>query len=262
MKKLNNDFLEIIKESFISYLHKGSSRSNEKIKIIHSFVANSMLQNLGQDFKIYSLGFDNGNQFQKEAKIIGRYYDKKVDIGIEYKNEIIAGIGLKFVVQNYLQNSINYFENMLGETANIRSQNDKLYFQILIIFEQIPYFSKNRINKKWEKLNYKNFLKYAKLSTENQSDFRHIPNKVWIVIINFACLNLENKSKHNNINEIENFEDYKTVANFHLDNCFNALEFSNILKPIETQIQNSVIINDYDDFINRISYLIKGHVKN
>ncbi|WP_341493591.1 hypothetical protein [Mesomycoplasma ovipneumoniae] len=44
MKKLNNDFLEKIKESFITYLHKGFSGSTEKIRIIHSFVANSMLQ--------------------------------------------------------------------------------------------------------------------------------------------------------------------------------------------------------------------------
>ncbi|WP_434337424.1 hypothetical protein V2P72_01835 [Mesomycoplasma hyopneumoniae] len=74
--------------------------------------------------------------------MISRYYDKKVDIGIEYKNEIISGIGLKFVVQNYLQNSINYFENMLGETGNIRSQNDKLYFQILIILNRFLIFLK------------------------------------------------------------------------------------------------------------------------
>ena len=34
-------------------------------------------------------------------------------------------------MQNYSQNSVNYFENMLGETANIRS-NNKTYIEKII----------------------------------------------------------------------------------------------------------------------------------
>lgn len=262
MKKFNTEFLEKIKESFKVYLHKGSSRSNEKIRIIHSFVANSISKELGENFKVYSLGVSKEGKFEKEIKIVGRYYDKKVDIGIEYKNQAIAGIGIKFVVQNYLQNSINYFENMLGETANIRSEKGKLYFQILIIFEQIPYFSKNKISRKWEKISYKNFSKYAKLSADDQISFRHIPDKILIVVVNFSCINLKNNSEHNDIEQIFNFEDYQTISNFHLDNCLESLEYSNVLEPIKNEIKNSVIINDYDDFIERISYLIKGNIKN
>jgi hypothetical protein len=46
-------------------------------------------------------------------------------------------------MQNYSQNSNNYFENMLGETANIRSSNIP-YFQIFIIPDEIPYYKKEK----------------------------------------------------------------------------------------------------------------------
>ena len=64
-------------------------------------------------------------------------YDKKVDITITKQNKPIAGFAIKFVMQNYSQNSNNYFENMLGETANIRS-NRIPYFQIFIILDNLP----------------------------------------------------------------------------------------------------------------------------
>ena len=67
----------------------------------------------------------------RKVGFIGRYINKNVDIVI-YKRTVIAGIGVKFVMQNYSQNSNNYFENMLGETANIRSKNIP-YFQIFVI---------------------------------------------------------------------------------------------------------------------------------
>ena len=83
---------------------------------------------MGKEYKVFSQGYGD----DKEKEINGRYYDKKVDITIAYKNKIVAGIGVKFVQQNYAQNSNNYFENMLGETANIRT-NKIPYFQIFII---------------------------------------------------------------------------------------------------------------------------------
>ena len=87
---------------------------------------------------------------------MGRYVDKKVDITISKKDATmhkdipVAGIAVKFVMQNYSQNSNNYFENMLGETANIRA-NKCPYFQIFIILDRLPYYKKEtkRITK-WE----------------------------------------------------------------------------------------------------------------
>lgn len=81
--------------------------------------------------------------------VSGRYFDKKVDISVfkkENGQEIaIGGLAIKSIMTNYAQNSNNYFEDMLGETANLRS-NGKLYFQLLVLPEQMPYFGeKNKI---------------------------------------------------------------------------------------------------------------------
>ncbi|WP_049757049.1 hypothetical protein [Mycoplasma crocodyli] len=103
---------------------------------------------LGNDYDVHSLGYGNG----KEIKIPGRYIDKTVDITISKNDSVIAGIGVKFVMSNYKQNSNNYFENMLGETANLRSNNIP-YFQIFILPELIPYFDKFGNIRSWEKIN-------------------------------------------------------------------------------------------------------------
>ena len=92
----NQKFLTVVRDSFKKFLETGS-RSNEKLKILHGAIANDLLQRLGN-----------------EETIDGRYLDKKVDITILKDGNPIAGIGVKFVMQNYSQNSNNYFENMLG----------------------------------------------------------------------------------------------------------------------------------------------------
>ena len=58
-------------------------------------------------------------------------------------------------MRNYSQNSNNYFENMLGETANIRS-NSIPYFQIFIIFDKVPYYEQGGIFKKYDNISRHN----------------------------------------------------------------------------------------------------------
>src|SRR5690554_590456 len=109
-------FLEATKKSFITSLETGP-RSNEKLKVLHGFIAEDLQNRLGKEYIVKSLGFKDG----KEEKITGRYMDKNVDITVIKNKKKIAGVAVKFVMSNYSQNSNNYFENMLGETANIRS---------------------------------------------------------------------------------------------------------------------------------------------
>lgn len=93
---------------------------------MHSCIAEDLFNKLKKEnFRVCSLGFQAG----QEKFMKGRYLDKKVDISIKntQSDRDICGIGVKFVMSNYSQNSNNYFENMLGETANIRC-NDLLYF--------------------------------------------------------------------------------------------------------------------------------------
>ncbi len=130
----NKEFLKVVGESFKKFIETGL-RSNEKLKILHGAIANDLKHRLGTGFSVCSLGIGDS----KEMKIEGRYIDKAVDITILKNESPIAGIGVKFVMQNYSQNSNNYFENMLGETANIRCANIP-YFQIFIIPDKLPYY--------------------------------------------------------------------------------------------------------------------------
>jgi len=117
----NLQFLQTVKKSFIRFLET-HPRSNKKLIILHGAIANDIKNRLGQGYESKSLGIGNG----KEGKMHGRYMEKTIDILISKNENDIAGIGIKFVMNNYSQNSNNYFENMLGETANIRT--NKNYF--------------------------------------------------------------------------------------------------------------------------------------
>ena len=132
----NEEFLVKVKDSFYKYLETGS-RSNEKLKILHGAITQDLKNRLGDNYQLHSLGYGD----DREVKMTGRYMDKKVDIAIEKDGKILSAIALKFIMRNYSQNSNNYFENMLGETANIRSAG-KPYFQIVIIPSKVPYFKK------------------------------------------------------------------------------------------------------------------------
>jgi hypothetical protein len=115
----------------------GTSRSTAKLKPLHGAIAQDIANRLGNNYIVKSQGYGD----DKEASIKGRYVDKMVDITIKDRStrHDVAGIAVKFVMQNYSQNSNNYFENMLGETANIRTANCP-YFQIFIILDKLPYY--------------------------------------------------------------------------------------------------------------------------
>lgn len=156
----NTDFLNCILQSFKKFLETGS-RSNQKLKILHGAIAADLSTKLGAEYEIKSLGFGNN----KEGRIQGRYINKNVDIVVLKDDKAIAGVGVKFVMQNYSQNSNNYFENMLGETANIRSNNIP-YFQIFIIPDAMPYYENDGRIKSWETFTTHNIHKYKVLSED------------------------------------------------------------------------------------------------
>ncbi len=78
---------------------------------LHAKVARDILSLLNESYSVKSLGVGDG----KEIELKGRYFNKKVDLAF-CKNDVpIAGLGIKMVMQNYSQNSNNYFENMMGK---------------------------------------------------------------------------------------------------------------------------------------------------
>lgn len=233
----NSQFLAILKKSFITYLQTGA-RSNKKLGILHGAISEDLKERLNDiNYSVYSLGYGTG----KEHKINGRYVDKTVDITIAESNMPVAGIAVKYVMSNYSQNSNNYFENMLGETANIRCAKIP-YFQIFIIPDKIPYFDKEGDISKWEMINEHNLNKYIKLSNDNIDTYLHTPNKTLVFIVH-----IQDKNAGAKISDKQEYEQY------YLNN-----DFDMSMSSLKFDFGNTIIYNDYDKFIQKVSYVIKS----
>ena len=231
----NQEFLNVVGNSFKKFLETGS-RSNEKLKILHGAIANDLKKRLGGSYSIQSLGIGNG----KEMKIEGRYIDKAVDITILKKTKPIAGIGVKFVMQNYSQNSNNYFENMLGEPANIRCANIP-YFQIFIIPDKIPYYKNDGTFQKWEEFTEHNSAKYLTLSNDDIQTSIHTPTKTLLFVIHLPEIEGEIRNKN------EYASEYSENENFRI--CESQTQYGNF--------SSAVIYNDYEDFAEKVVHYIK-----
>ncbi len=230
----NEQFLNIIACSFRKFLTTGS-RSNEKLKILHKAIAEDIVARLETNYSVKSLGIDNG----KEETIYGKYIDKKVDITILKNDVVIAGIGVKFVMQNYSQNSNNYFENMLGETANIRCANTP-YFQIFIIPEELPYYDSKGNLKKWETFSKHNSSKYLILSRDNIDTFVHTPNKTLLFVVRLPEVTYKIKTRQEYINY------YSGISNLKVEKSI--IDYGSF--------SNAVIYNDYEEFAKKVMHTI------
>lgn len=229
----NDEFLKVLSNSFSAFLDSGTSRSTAKLKPLHGAIAKDLSEYLGKEYTISSQGFGD----DREKNIQGRYYDKRSDITVSKGDEIVAGIAVKFVMQNYSQNSNNYFEGMLGETANIRS-NGYPYFQILIIFDHLPYYSKSKNIEKWEEFDINHESKYVKLSQDNTYLYFHTPNKTLIYIIH-----------------VRTNDDIKTKSEY--EDYYKTLDEMPTLSETSTDgVGNSVIINDYEKFREKVFHTI------
>lgn len=230
----NEEFLSLIGDSFKKYLYTGS-RSNEKLKILHGGIAKDLQNRLGNDYQICSLGIGNG----KEVKLNGRYTEKVVDITIKKAGKSVAGIGVKFIMQNYSQNSNNYFENMLGETANIRCANIP-YFQIFIIRDTLPYFEDGGTIKKWEKFSHHNSEKYMVLSKDDFESLRHTPVKTLLFVVHLPEIEVEINKKVDYLNYYRKMD---TICISKSNNDYG-------------KFSNAVIYNDYEEFAKKLVYYI------
>ncbi len=230
----NQEFLTVVGNSFKKFLETGS-RSNEKLKILHGAIAKDLKERLGTGYSVCSLGIGNG----KEEKLDGRYIDKVVDITIKKGQKPIAGIGVKFVMQNYSQNSNNYFENMLGETANIRCANIP-YFQIFIIPDTLPYYNKQGLLQKWEEFTLHNAIKYLTLSEDNIQTSIHTPTKTLLFVVHLPEIKKPIIDKYDYVDYYENQTDFMVR-----ESQTDYGEFS-----------SAVVYNDYEDFIDKVVHYI------
>jgi len=218
---------------------KTHSRSNKKLIALHGSIAVDIQSKLGKEYEVRSLGIGNG----REAKLDGRYMAKKVDILISKGNDDIAGVGIKFVMNNYSQNTNNYFENMLGETANIRT-NNKEYFQILILSDEMPYYDNKGKITKWEKVTERNIHKYIALSHDNIDRYLHTPIKTLLFIIKFPeCDQSAVTTKSEYKQHFLSKENNTSVL---------------VSDRIAGSFGKTIIFNDYSAFIQKIVYYIKS----
>ena len=235
----NTQFLDVLKNSFLKCL-KTSARSNEKLKILHGAIAKDLYEKLDQQrdmadrYSVFSLGFGNG----KEIAISGRYVDKTVDIVINKNDVPVAGIAVKHVMSNYKQNSNNYFENMLGETANIRG-NRIPYFQILIIPDKMPYYNKNGEIKGWEIINENNLNKYNIMSNDNIETYLHTPNKTLVFIVSIS------KDKDCLLSDKDSYKKY-----------YETKPFSVSASSINIEFGCNIVYNNYEKFMRKVIHSI------
>lgn len=225
----NIRFLEVIKSAFETFLITGSN-STGKLKVLHGAIAQDLHVKLGNDYIVHSLGYED----DKEMNVPGYYMNKKVDIAIEKKGEFLGAVGVKFAMQNYTQNSNNYFENMLGETANIKMIG-KPYYQIFILSSKAPYYKDTGEFVKFENISQHYIEKYIKLSEENNGELAHVPNKILFYFVDFSNYpeNISNKEEYNNF--------YSNPSNYDIT-------INNAIYNFDT----NVIYNDYETFVNHI----------
>lgn len=179
-KRIEKGLLSAIRDTFYAY-NKYGARSNKKLIPIHSWFANTIISGLGKSYTSMSLGSG------KEYKMEGKYYPKTLDITIFSDKSPIVTISFKFVTSNYAQNSNNYFENLLGETANIRRLGIG-FAHFLVLRGHTPYYDKASGNKrgklkKTEILSEYQIQKYVKLFKD--LDFPHKPDVLGMAIIDF-----------------------------------------------------------------------------
>ena len=233
IKMNNKEFLDVIKQSFYKYLET-HARSTEKLKILHGTIAKDIEKRIGSEYKICSLGLNEGKEYEMQ----GKYTKKKTDITILKDNDVKVAIGLKFIMSNYSQNSNNYFENMLGETANIRITN-KPYFQIIILPSILPYFEDGGIIKKYEHISEEHLKKYKNLSYDNPEEYKHLPTRTLFYFIDIP-----------HSDSIKNKKNYK---NYYMKNNELKIKVNNR----KNDFGPSVIYNDYEKFIEIVCDTIK-----
>ena len=174
--EIRSSFLQAIAQSLKDY-HAFNPRSPRKLHAPHRWIAETALARLGAGFHAKSYGVGDG----KEEKIPGKYYDKTVDVAVgKVGGPIVAVASFKFVTSNYKQNSVNYFEHLLGETANLR-RADVGFAHLLVLRKNMPYLKKAGKSDHSERITDHDMAKYIRLLRDK--DFPHKPQVLGIALV-------------------------------------------------------------------------------
>lgn len=185
----------------IKYYYEFGVRSNKKLIPIHSYISDCIKNKLNLPLlKINSLP-------EKEKIVNGKFYKKRVDICITDNSNIYGTVSIKFIMSNYLQNKNNYFENLIGELYNIKSNNkDIIQWFVIFVFDKIPYYDKKNeiirydkfISDHYNKLLESDLLDCLSIITISGGEYLQHPNKI---------KNIDNVTYMNFLVYDTNFED-------------------------------------------------------
>ena len=168
-------FLAAMQESY-RMVQRHGVRSNQKTRVLHGWVQEELGRELGNGYAFTGQSPTN----TREANVGGMYYDKNVDVLIARDSQDLGVISIKFVISNYWQNSINYFEQQIGETANLRRRNI-VYGNLFCVTNPIPY--KNRAGEitRLENIREHDIQRYARLRADHEHI--HAPDEMAIGIV-------------------------------------------------------------------------------
>ncbi|HOK35963.1 MAG TPA: hypothetical protein P5071_01840 [Paludibacteraceae bacterium] len=184
-------FLSAISESYKNFVEYGP-RSNKKLIPLHTFVGETLQNIWGKDFELYFI-----SESTKEFTVEGKYYPKAIDITVAQNGIPVFCFGVKFITSNYKQNSNNYFENMMGETANIQAKKDLPYAQLIILRHETPYYEKTvqksgrKKATKIEIINEYYLQKYLNLIFDSPQAHRPFAMGIILINVNEQTCNVE-----------------------------------------------------------------------
>ena len=152
-------------------------RSNGRTKILHGWIQEELKRELGRDYQLTGQSRSSSH----EATVEGLYYPKKVDILVSRGGRNLGIISVKSAASNYSQNSNNYFENLIGETANLRGANIA-YGHFFCITYPVPYYEDGGYFRNWEYIKNHHIQKYFKLQADSAYQL-HVPDEMAIGIV-------------------------------------------------------------------------------
>ncbi len=169
-------YLKALQDSYALFKEHGP-RSPKKLAPLHGWVQTELSRNL-RDPAYLLVG--QSETSREEAQVHGEYYPKAVDVLVRSEAETLAVISVKFVMSNYHQNAVNYFEQQLGETANLRRQN-LVYGNLFFVTNPIPYKDRQGQLKKTEQIRDRDIERYAKLRRDHRH--AHAPDEMAVGLL-------------------------------------------------------------------------------
>ena len=172
---IESRFVVAASESYQKVLDHGA-RSNQKTKVLHGWVQDELRLELGDAYTYVG----QTPTSSREARVMGNYYDKRVNVLVSRNGQELGVISVKFVISNYGQNSVNYFEQQIGETANLRSKNI-VYGNLFCVTDPIPYKMSGGGVSRLERLRDQDVQRYVKLRADHEH--AHAPDEMAIGIV-------------------------------------------------------------------------------